>query len=229
MSRWLPLLLGIAFPLLAHASVVVDSPVAASTLAIAAIGCLGLLLLWPLRRRAWLLVLLMLILLALAYALARHGGAHLPLMLPPILFPGALGLYFARSLGRGRMPLIERVVRAIHGGDLPDPRIPPYARRLTLAWAMLLLGLAAWSLWLALMATPGGLLSTFGIAPPWPQPLERWSLFANLLNYLIIGAFFLLEYFWRRRQFPDQPYDGIGDFFGRVARLGPSFWRGAGR
>lgn len=229
MSRWLPLLLGIAFPLLAHASVVVTSPAISTTLALAAVACLGLLVLWPLRRRPSLFLILTLALLALAFWLSRHGDARLPLMLPPVLFPGALGLYFARSLGRDRMPLIERIVRAIHGGELPDPRIPPYARRLTLTWALLLLGLAGWSLWLALMATPGGLLSTFGIVPPWPQPLERWSLFANLLNYVIIALFFLLEYAWRRRQFPDQPYDGIADFFGRVARLGPSFWRGAGQ
>ena len=229
MSRWLPLLPGIAFPLLAHASVVVDSPLIAANLALAAVACLGLLLLWPLRRRPGLFVLLLALLLALAFWLSRQGGAQLLLMLPPILFPGALGLYFARSLGRDRMPLIERVVRAIHGGELPDPRIPPYARRLTAVWALLLLGLAGWSLWLALMATPGGLLVLFGIQPPWPLPLALWSLFANLLNYLIIGLFFLLEYAWRRRQFPDQPYDGMADFFGRVARLGPAFWRGAGR
>ena len=229
MSRWLPLLPGIAFPLLAHASVIAASPAMSVILAQAAVACLGLLVLWPLRRRPFLFLLPMLALLALTIWLSQHGGARLPLMLPPILFPGALGLYFARSLGRDQMPLIERIVRAIHGGVLPDPQIPPYARRLTRVWALLLLGLAAWSLWLALMATPGGLLSTFGIAPRWPQPLARWSLFANLLNYLIIGAFFLLEYFWRRRQFPDQPYDGIADFLGRVARLGPSFWRGAGQ
>ncbi|MEZ5465832.1 MAG: ketosynthase [Lysobacteraceae bacterium] len=229
MSRWLPLLLGIAFPLLAHASVVVDSPEIASNLALAAVACLGALLLWPLRRHPAWFVVLMLALLALTLWLSRHGGARLLLMLPPVLFPGALGLYFARSLGRDRMPLIERIVRAIHGGELPDPRIPPYARRLTLTWALLLLGLAGWSLWLALMATPGGLLSTLGATPPWPQPLARWSLFANLLNYVIIAAFFLLEYAWRRRQFPNQPYDGIADFFGRVARLDPSFWRGGDR
>lgn len=229
MSRWLPLLLGVAFPLLAHASVVVDSPLIASSLALAAVTSLGLLLLWPLRHRVVPFFLLLALLLALVFWLSRLGGVQLPLMLPPVLFPGALGLYFARSLVPGRMPLIERLARVIHGGEPLDPGIPAYARRLTLLWTLLLLGLAAWSLWLALMATPGGLLATLGIQPPWPLPLALWSLFANLLDYLIIGAFVLVEYIWRRHRFPDQPYNGIGDFFSHVARLGPSFWRGAGR
>jgi uncharacterized membrane protein len=135
---------------------------------------------------------------------------------------------FAASLRAGRTPLIERVVRALHDGEVPDPGIPAYARRLTALWAALLLGLAGVNAVLALCAVPGGLLDALGLPSPWPLPLAWWSTFANGLNYAIIGALFVLEYAWRARRFPRQGYRHFGDFALRVARLGPAFWRGRG-
>ena len=45
---------------------------------------------------------------------------------------------------------------------------------------------------LALLATPGGLLDQVGLASPWPITRTQWSWFANLLNYGVVGGFFLL-------------------------------------
>jgi hypothetical protein len=41
---------------------------------------------------------------------------------------------------------------------------------------------------------PDGLLAAAGLQPPFTVPLEVWSLFANVLNYLFVGALFAVEY-----------------------------------
>ena len=156
-------------------------------------------------------------------------AVHLPLLLPPVLITGALGLYFARSLSAGRTPLIQRIVCALHPEALAVPGVQPYTRRLTLLWALLLGLLCATSALLGLLAVPGGLLHALGLATPWPVPLAWWSTVANGLNYVVIGGFFVGEYAWRRRRFPQQPYAGFGDFLRRVAALGPAFWRDGAR
>ena len=84
---------------------------------------------------------------------------------------------------------------------------------------------------LAFAAVPGGVADRLGLLPPgalpaWTVPREHWSLIANLLNYGIVGAFFAGEYVLRQRHFPNRPYRSFGDFVGRMARLGPDFWRG---
>ena len=64
----------------------------------------------------------------------------------------------------------------------------------------------------AALATPGG-CSTVGIR----AAVETWSLFANVLNYVIVAAVFLLEFAYRRRRFPGRPYRGSLDFLRRTA------------
>ena len=76
---------------------------------------------------------------------------------------------------------------------------------------------------LALCAEPGGLLLTFGLQPVVTVPLSLWSLFANVLNYLLVAALFVVEFVYRRRRFPQQPYRGLLDFTRRVASLGAMF------
>ncbi len=223
--RLLPLLLALAFPVLAHASALKHSAV----LAVAAVAALGLALAWPLHRHPWRFAVALLLLGAVLAGLLASGHAHLPLLLPPVLITGALGLYFARSLSAGRTPLIQRIVCALHPEALAVPGVQPYTRRLTLLWALLLGLLCATSALLGLLAVPGGLLHALGLATPWPVPLAWWSTVANGLNYVVIGGFFVGEYAWRRRRFPQQPYAGFGDFLRRVAALGPAFWRDGAR
>jgi uncharacterized membrane protein len=230
MNRALPVLLALAFPLLAHGSVVMNS----TALAVAAVLVLGLLVLWPLRARwAGLLGLLALVLiLATAWSADR---VELILMLPPVLLTAAVGSFFARSLRAGSMPLIERVARAIEPSAATGDGLPEYARRWTVIWASTLLLLATINLVLALLATPGGWLdavggllsgqTSSGPMPMWRVPLEWWSLFANGLNYLIIGALFIAEYAHRRWRFRDREHLGPLQFIGRIAQLGPTFWR----
>lgn len=221
--RWLPALLALAFPLLAHAA----AATGASAPAVAALACLLLLLCWPLHARPGVFVAALAACAALLAWLASRDRAAPLLLFPPVVLTAVFGLYFARSLRTGRMALIERIVRALHGDATPAPEVLAYARRVTWFWTVLLIGLAAINLVLAALATPGGWLLALGLTPPIAVSDAQWSLFANLLNYLIIAAAFVAEYAWRRHRFPQQPYRDFADFLGRVARLGPAFWRQA--
>jgi uncharacterized membrane protein len=222
-SRGLPIALALAFPALAHASAVYAS----LELATAAVACLLLLVCWPLRARPLAAIMLFAAGVTTLVLLYRSGHAHLPLMLPPVLFNLAIGLYFARSLGVGCMPLIERIVRALNDGQVHHPDVPAYARAWTRIWAVLLLTLAAINALLALLAAPKGVLLSLGVTPPLTVPLALWSLFANLLNYLIVAVVFVAEYVYRSRRFPHSDYGGFVGFLKRVGRLGPAFWRGS--
>ena len=63
--------------------------------------------------------------------------------------------------------------------------------------------------------------SPAAITPPVTVPQEWWSLFANLIGYLIVAAFFVIEYAYRRRRFPRQPYRNMLDFLRRMLAAMP--------
>ena len=215
------ILMGCSYPLLAHFAVLSGRP----GLVAASIGWLVVLILLPgLQRRrpvAW-------IALATAgiglYSIAGSSAALLLLFLPPILINGFMAWVFGHTLRRGRMPLIESIVHALHGpqDDLNDD-ILRYTRRLTGVWTALFVVLVVVNAALALCAEPGGLLLTVGVQPPVTVPLSLWSLFANVLNYLLVAGLFVGEFMFRRRRFPQQPYGGLLDFTRRVANLGAMF------
>ena len=172
-----------------------------------------------------------------AWALYAAGHAALPLLLVPVVFVVAIAWIFARTLRTGSTPLITRIVAGIEGGNedgtaspgeaaevVLSPELRRYTRNLTAAWAIVLLVMAGANLALALVASPGGLLESVGLRSPWPITREQWSLFANLLNYGVIGGFFVIEYALRKRRFPGR-YRSFLDFLRKLAGLGPVFWR----
>jgi uncharacterized membrane protein len=221
--RLLPLLLALAFPLLAHAAAATGS----QGLAVAAVAGLTLALAWPLRRRpVWFAVVLAAATLLL-WLLQQRERAGLLLLLPPVFFTALVGSVFARSLRAGRVPLIERVVRVLHPEAMRLPGVPAHLRRLTQGWAALLFGLAAVNLLLAACAVPGGLLHAAGIEPPLAVAFADWSWFANVANYALIGFAFVAEYAYRRWRWPEARDLGFREFMTRMSRLGPAFWRGA--
>ena len=171
--------------------------------------------------------------LAVAYALLAHAAsvgsaraALAALLVVPVAFVWLVAWVFARSLRAGRVPLINRIVSGLDRvpPERLEPEVAAYARRLTGAWAAVLFGLGVANLVLALLATPGGLLDQVGLASPWPITRTQWSWFANLLNYGVVGGFFLLEFQWRQRRFPGR-YQGFLDFLRRMGGLGQAFWR----
>ena len=220
----LRLLLAIAYPLLAHWASVDGSGIIA-LLALADLAVIVLLL--PLaERRGWAWMLLALIGLGL-WALHGSNVPALLLLAPPVVFTGLLSWWFGRSLRPGKVPLISRIVSGLEGCAPAElkPELKHYTRRLTAFWAGLLALLALTNGVLALVAVPDGLLVRLGHPPLLTVSQDAWSWFANLLNYGIVGGFFLAEYLYRKRRFPDRPYRDFPDFLRRMAALGPAFWR----
>lgn len=211
------LLMGACYPLLAHVAVLQRS----AALVAASVGLLVVLILYRGLRRGHALAWILLLAAALGlYAAAGRDGALQLLFLPPVLVNGFMAWVFGHTLRSGHVPLIERVVRAMHGPQDPlTPAIIAYARHVTLAWAAVLALLAAVNLLLAAVARPGGLLLAAGLDPGISVPLGVWSLFANVLNYALVAALFVVEYLVRRRRFPEQPYRGFVDFTRRLAGL----------
>jgi len=114
---------------------------------------------------------------AVAYGNAGSAAAGFAL---PIVLNLALGALFGRTLASGREPMIARFARIERGGELP-PDLARYTRSLTVAWTAFFVVMAATSLGLALWGT-----------------VFAWSLFTNVVNYLLVGLFFVAEYVYRR-------------------------------
>lgn len=180
-----------------------------------------------LRLRAW-AGLVTVALAALLWKLAATEAAQLLLLAPPVLLLGLLAWLFGRSLRAPRDALITRIVAALH--ECTPAQLPAdllrYTRRLTAAWALLLAMLAVVNGVLALAEVPGGVLARLGQPPAWGIAREDGSLLAALVNYGVVGGFFIGEYLLRGRYFRDRPYRNFLDFMHRMGKLGPDFWRG---
>jgi len=128
------------------------------------------------RRRPWRRVLLG----AGATALLLAAAPRLPLLRQspyfiPVLIYLALLFQFGRTLLPGSEPLIVRYCRSDLGA-VPAP-VERYARRLTALWCAVF----------SAMLVECAVLAEYA-------SIEVWSLFANLLNYLLVLALFLGEH-----------------------------------
>ncbi len=112
-------------------------------------------------------------------------GTVLALFFPPLFILSALFWFFARTLRPGREPIITRLARTVFQED--DLEVLKYTRRVTLLWSLFFLTLFIETVLLAIFA-----------------PLEVWSLFSNILNYLFIVLLFILEFSYRRLRFPQK-------------------------
>jgi uncharacterized membrane protein/3-hydroxymyristoyl/3-hydroxydecanoyl-(acyl carrier protein) dehydratase len=156
-------------------------------------------------------------------ALARVDAIALILFLPPVLLNAYLAWLFGHTLAPGSSPFLERLVRLLQPPGVPfEPGVIDYTRKLTRLWTGLFLSFGAINLVLAALARPGGLLETAGIEAPVSVPIDVWSLFANVFNYLIVAALFLLEFAYRRRRFPGRPYRNLPDFLHRSIAVVPA-------
>jgi uncharacterized membrane protein len=158
--------------------------------------------------------------------LGLRGQGALGLAVLPVLVNAALCVVFARTLARGREPLVARVIGVLEGpARLAMPRVAGYARALTLAWALLL---GAQALVLALLLAclvPDGLLASFGVAPvpAVTGAAARGYLFAG--SYVVVLAFLALEYAFRRWYLRALPHDTLPRFVARLARCWPALLR----
>ena len=214
--KLLMIALGIAYPLVAHAAVVSrNAAITTASLAVLA----ALVMLPRLARGSVVMWCAVPVVIAALVLLSRVHAAWLPLYATPVFVTLFGAWVFGHTLAPGETPLIVRLARLLHAPNDPGPEIEAYARKVTLAWALLLGGLSLLSLTLALLAEPNGILLMGGVRPPLTVSLETWSLFSNFLNYLIAGGFFLIEYLYRRWRFPQQPYRNLFDFMRRAAAV----------
>lgn len=142
---------------------------------------------------------------AAAVWLARTDVAVYLLFLPSVLVPLMLLVLFSRGLfppgqAESSLPMVTRIATAIDG-DLP-PEVVVYTRHVTYLWVGLFALMMLADLLLALLASR-----------------EIWSLFANGINYAIVGLVFLAEYLFRRRRFPYRKHLAFHDYIRRVARI----------
>lgn len=222
---WLRVGLAVAYPLLAHLAAATGIGWIAGVAAFDIV----LLLLAPalLDGRAWAWPIVLIAGLIVAW-IAQSPQALLPLLLVPPAFVAMAAWAFARTLQHDRIPLVGRIAAALEGvgWDGLEPDVRSYTSAVTRMWAWMLAMLACVDLVLALLATPGGLLAQLGLGVPWPVSESQWSWFANIGDYLVIGAFMLGEFAYRRRRFPQGGRDLVG-FLRGMASLGPTFWREA--
>jgi len=122
------------------------------------------------------------------------------LFAPPVLINGALSAVFAASLSAGRQPLIG-VFASLEHGTLP-PDLARHARLITWCWALLLAAMAITSLALALWA-----------------PMKTWSLFVNVVSYLLVGILFTGEYVYRRVRFRHYRHASLPAMIRNVRRV----------
>lgn len=141
-----------------------------------------------------------------------HGDALLDGT--PALIAALVGWMFARTLLRGRRPLIARAVVAMDGPELlHDPAVARYTRRLTLTWALYQGALALVALLLALRT--------------WYWP-ERWPLlpgprlFGIVLLPLAVVLLILAEFALRPRLLPQAPARSLYAFVRDLARAWPA-------
>ncbi len=193
----IPLLFG--FPLLSHLAVMLQRP----WLQCAAVVCAYVaLFLQPLvegKLKAW--AGLLLFAAADLVALEMGHGAY-ALYLPSIIIPCLMLSTFAPSLLPGREPLITSIAESISGPLSLEQR--GYTRGVT--WV--------WTTTVALI-----LLVTLGLLLFWSP--QAWSVFANFLSYLVLGALFAGEYAVRRVRFPDKTPLSFRDFLRSVSSYRP--------
>jgi len=104
---------------------------------------------------------------------AQHVAIHL-----------GLAAWFGGTLRPGQTPLISMLAERVHR-SLTGP-MRSYTRRLTLAWTIYFLSIAALSILLHASA-----------------PFEAWATFANLLTPVALGLMFGGEYLLRYRLHPE--------------------------
>ena len=132
----------------------------------------------------------------------------------PALIAALIGWMFARTLLRGRRPLIARAVVAMDGPLLlDDPAVARYTRRLTLIWALYQAALALIALILALCV--------------WYAP-QRWPalpgprLFGVVLLPTAVAALVLVEFILRPRLLPQAPPRSLYAFVRDLVRAWPA-------
>lgn len=188
----------VLYPLAVHVLVLAGMP----DLALAGLVIVAMLNLALVRERRRVLPLAVLYLLLSSLALTSlFSGSVFALFLPPVLVNVALMLLFGHSLRARETSLVERFMRIEYGGRLA-PALARHARVLT----------ATWTGYFALVALASVLLAAIA-------PLETWSWFVNVLNFVLAGLLFLWQQVYRMVHYGEYGRVMPWTLFIRLARL----------
>jgi uncharacterized membrane protein len=111
-------------------------------------------------------------------------------LLQECTFDLLMALSFGQSLRRGSVPLCTQLADKLHGPLTPQEAT--YTRRVTVAWTLFFVLIAATTCVLYYVA-----------------PLHAWSMFVNFCVLPLIGLMFAAEYAVRRRVLPQVQARGI--------------------
>ncbi|MES2822093.1 MAG: hypothetical protein V4732_00730 [Pseudomonadota bacterium] len=169
------------YPALVHASVIFAMP----SLQVVAVIFFLVGIFWPSLLRGRLIPWLVFSALTTTILLLGYFKLTLYLLyLTPIVIPLALLIFFGRTLLPGRIPLITAISDAARGPLTPE--MQKYTKLLTQLWCVIFLLLILWSIILACLQRP-----------------DLWSWFTNVINYGLVGAFFVIEFIVRKKLFPE--------------------------
>ena len=126
--------------------------------------------------------------------------------MPPMLMLFGLFILFSQSLFGDQIPLITRYAMMLNDKDKIDERHYNYSRLLTILWSIFFLLMAIISLSLAIFSS-----------------LDTWSLFTNVISYILIAAFFVIEFYVRKRLFSnlDSLEGGFFQFIRKISKISP--------
>ncbi len=185
------LLAGLAYALMAHWSTARGGHgTLGAVLAIGPVGLLALMFLWRTQHLPGLVVWLVAVaLIASQWQPLRAHFAWLYLIQQVGLY-ALLGVFFGRTLARGRVPLCTQMALHVHG--TMSAAAQRYTRRVTLAWTV----------FFAMLASALIILFVAG-------PLRVWSAFANFGAPLLMVLMFVIENAVRRFALPGLPHAGV--------------------
>lgn len=188
-----------AYPLIAYVSLWLKQP-----LFVIAYLLLMLLLvaLDKYRQQHWVAGSVLILVIALILYFIQQTQIHFLLYLPPILILFSLFILFSQSLSPGHTPIISRYAKLL--GDKLEERHLRYNRSLTTVWTGFFLLMAATSIFLALFST-----------------MDVWSLFTHVISYLLIAAFFIIEFIYRKRRFSGEIEGGFLLFIRKIIKIRP--------
>ncbi|HEX9627499.1 MAG TPA: hypothetical protein VGA00_11235 [Acidiferrobacterales bacterium] len=132
-------------------------------------------------------------------------GSVYALFLPPVLINLGLLMFFAVTLRRGSIPLVERLIRLaqIRYHEALPTEVMRIARNMTRGWVAFFALMALVSLTLAFSA-----------------PLEVWSLFSNVIYYGLIAAMIVIQHAYRVLRMRGSDPGAVQNIVRNLMRLG---------
>lgn len=216
-------MLALAYPVLAHAASVTANGMYAAT---ALWVVVAFVLVSPIEQGRWWAWLALIGSAAAIPLLAASRWAMAPVLLMPVVFLAGACWLFARTLLRGRTPLIVRMIEVIED-DADGPlavRLRRYGTGLTWVWALALGALALFNAVLALIAQPSGLLASAGVSSPLHITDVQWAWLANWVNYTVMAVLMVGEFQFRKVSFPGR-YRNALQFVNQLRRVTLAQWQ----